>query len=837
MLDLRLGLRMLARYPGLTTVALLGMAVAIAIGAGAFGILYSFTTASLPLDEGDRIVVIDTWDVETNIAEHRMLHDFVRWQASVKSLVDVAAFRHTSRNLIEPGVQTDNVRVTEMSAAGFRVARVAPLMGRTLEDADEQPGAAPVAVIGYGIWRDRFRADAGILGRQVQLGPTTYSIVGVMPDDFAFPIQDRIWVALRPRVMQIDRRTGPAVTIFARLAEGATIESAQAEVTTLAEREALDSPQTHAHLRPRVLPFTYPFFDLHDAGAAWAVHVIQMIISMLLILVSVNVSILVYARTATRHAELAIRTALGASRRRIVTQLFVEGLVLSAAAAALGLLLTSIGLKQVNAALVSVYPQVPFWWKFSLSPGMAVYVVALTLLAASIVGIIPALKATGSRAQVDLKSISAGGGSGMQLGRMWTALIVAQVAVAVALLPPVIYNAWDAVSHALQQPPAGASRIVTMDVALDRTTGAPVDDAFRAEYAARQEAVERQLESEPGVAAVTFAEAVPGTESAMVVEAEGGSAPAGAVDYAIVEGSRQGHLARFNRVDLDFFEMFDVALLAGRAFTAADTHAASGTVIVNRTFVEQVLGGGNALGRRVRYIGRSREVRAKVGQVFGNALPRHEQLGHWYEIVGVVPDFPESKDRFGTPRLYHAVTRGQVYPAVVVTKLPGGAPETFAGRLREIAAAVDPALELRDITTQAQILVSEKAVWRVIAAVLGGFMLSVVALVAAGIYAMMSFTIARRRREIGIRAALGADPRRILGSIFSRAFMQLGLGAVIGIAAAVLMDQASEGELLAGTGLVVLPLVAVFMTMVGLAAAAGPARRGLRIQPTEALRE
>ena len=838
-LDLKLGVRMLGRYPGLTAVSVAGMAVAIAITAGAFSILYAFTNPSLPFDEGDGIVALEMLDAKSHNPERRLAYDFQLWRTELTSVTGIGAYRQAVRNLIEPGRETETARVTEMSAAGFGVTRVAALMGRALQDSDELLSAPPVIVIGHDVWRNRLQGDPSAIGRPLQLGSTVYTIVGVMPEGYAFPIADSFWIPLRLDAATREPRTGPALSVFGRLAPGATFESAQAELATLAGRVAAEEPETHAMLRPAVVPYIYPYFDMHNASARWTVHVVQMIISMLMIVVSVNVAILIYARTASRHAELAVRTALGASRARIVAQLFVEGLVIAAASAAAGLIFLSIGLRAINSAMRDVFPQIPFWWTLGISPGVVIYTVSLALVAASILGIVPALKATGRGAQGDLKAISSGGGSGMQLGRLWTFLIVAQVAFAVALLPAVLFNAWDAVSHALHEPGAEASQMVTADVVFEAAVdGAPIDAAFRSTYALRHAELEQRLEAEPGVAAVTFAAAAPGTEPAMVIEAEGAAPPANPVNYAIVDGTGQGRLARFNRIDLDFFDTFGVRLLAGRGFGPADAHEASGTVIVNRSFVDEVLGGGHALGRRLRYVGRSREVREKVGQVTGNAaLPRHEQLGHWYEIVGVVEDFPVLAGNQSNARLYHAVSRGQVYPATIAMKLPGGAPPAFAGRLREISASVDPSLQLRDVTTQAQVLQREQSTWRVIAAVLGAFMLSVVGLVAAGIYAMMSFTVARRRREIGIRAALGADPRRILSGIFARALRQLALGAAIGMAAAMLLDYSSEGDMLQGTGAVLLPAVAVFMTMVGLAAAAGPARRGLRIEPTEALKD
>jgi putative ABC transport system permease protein len=265
----------------------------------------------------------------------------------------------------------------------------------------------------------------------------------------------------------------------------------------------------------------------------------------------------------------------------------------------------------------------------------------------------------------------------------------------------------------------------------------------------------------------------------------------------------------------------------GRGFDEADARATSSAVIVNRSFTERIAGGSSVLGRHVRYVGRS-----------GGARAEYVELGRWYEVVGVVGDFPANATGVGLvdAKLYHAAAPGQMQPLTLAARVRGTAQATVAGRLREIAAAVDPSLQLRDVFMMDEVLRREQGVARLVAAVLVVVTLSVVLLSAAGIYSMMSFSVTQRRREIAIRAALGADPRRILGSIFSRAMGQLAIGAVFGVVAAALQERASRGDLMEGNGAVVLPIVVVFMTVVALLAALGPARRGLRIDPAEALR-
>jgi hypothetical protein len=351
----------------------------------------------------------------------------------------------------------------------------------------------------------------------------------------------------------------------------------------------------------------------------------------------------------------------------------------------------------------------------------------------------------------------------------------------------------------------------------------------------------RRLEAEAGVTDITFSTAVPGGEATAWIEVVGVASPGGPGEGGgwVASGTRSGHEVRFNRVEPGYFRTFDVALLMGRDFAAADIDAtdprtaagpgaATAPVIVNDSFARTVFGGASPLGRRIRYVGLSSDVN-----------PGEVPLGRSYEIVGVVGDFPSNPTDgdLAQAKLYHAVPFGHVHGGSLALRIRGADPAAFAGRVREIAAAVDPNLQVRNAATLDAVLRQEQVMLRIVAAVLVVLTFSVLVLSSAGIYALMSFTVSQRRKEIGIRTALGADPRQILGSIFSRALRQLAIGAVVGVAIAALLELATDGGLMAGHGAVILPVVAVLVMLIGLLAVLGPARRGLRIHPTEALRE
>jgi predicted permease len=813
-LDVKLGLRMFIRYPGLSLVSVTGMAVAIAIGAGYFTILGTWLDATLPLPEGERIVSIRKVSVNGGGIDDASGADFLQWRETLQSVRDLGTFQEYGRNLIAEGA-TDVVRVAAMSASGFRVARVAPVLGRTLVDDDERPGAPPVVVIGHEEWQRRFGGDARILERTVRFDDTVHAIVGVMPQDFGFPIDHRYWVPLRVTSDIGDDQ----LRVFGRLADGVSLTEAQAEVGAIGDRMAA-SPQTRARTRPRVLPYTHAFVGIQGPEMELAMRGFQFGIGLMLLIVAVNVAILVYARTATRLGEIAVRTALGASRARVVSQLFVEALVPSVAAAAIGLAILHVALGMIRTAVAHDQDgagRMAFLVDFSLSPAVVTYVTALAILAAVIAGVLPALKATGRRVQRGLQQFSARG-AGVQLGPTWTALIVLQVAVAVSVLPGALYHGTEFFRLAARRPAAAAHGLVRGTLSLSREGRELGLDKRLPEFTM---AFSQRLEADPEIAAVTFADSFPGQEGYATFEVESVGAAATPASAGTTVGGRM------NAVAVNLFDVFEVPVAAGRGFSASDARPDASVVMVDDTFVQRV--GGNLVGRRVRY----------AGSPDGERPP-----SQWFEIVGVVPAFATSFTAPGgptfqgpSPRLFHPVEPGGGRTSTMVLRLGGGASPQLASKLRQIAATVDPGLRVENVEGVVEAWDNGQRLMRLMATAIIVVMTSVLLLSAAGIYAMMSFTVARRRREIGIRAALGADARRILAGIFGRAAAQLAAGVALGLTVAATLDWLGDGTLTGGNTLLLLPSVVGVMGIVGLVAAVAPARRGLAVQPVEALRE
>jgi putative ABC transport system permease protein len=854
-MDLKLGGRMLVKYPGFTIVGGLAMAFAICVGLVIFQVVGLFVHPTLPLPKGARLVEVQTIDVAANDEEEKVLHDFLQWRQSLRSLTDVGAWRDSSRNLVVVAGDARPVNVAEMSVSGFRVADGEPLMGRVLVEGDEQPAAPAVAVIGYDVWRTRFGSDPIVLGRSVQLGNEYVTVVGVMREGFEFPVSHDVWMPLKTALLEQEPRSGPAITVFGLLAPGESIQSAQAELTTAGRRAAAELPATHRHLEPRVRPYAMMVAP-DDPGDMALMYAIYLFIAVLLILICGNVGLLLFARAASREADLVVRTALGASRGRIVAQMFAEALVLGSIAAIVGVSAAGLALRTWGVTFLETnIGRLPFWFDLSLSPRAFAVAMVLTVAGAAVAGIMPALKTTRGMGH-RLKQTTAGSG-GLQFGGVWTVVIVAQV-VATVMFPALVYVEQSLLRGVQDFDPGFASeQYLAVHIERDDPIdgGANVDAATlerNARLAATLDELRRKVAAQPGVAGVTFTERLPTTNRPQkVIEmgydldlsdvasaklGDGASAPAGGSN-----AEPPLRIATIAAVDSSYFEVLDAPVLAGRGFTPADAVPGTRVAIVDQGFVDQVLQGRNAIGQQVRfrYPGPAPR-RWAPGNPGDPAGP-----GDWYEVIGVVrelgvgaPTQPGRAAGFylpGTPDRFDQIQ--------MMVHVRGGDPMTLAPQVRDVAMAVDPSLRL--VAVQRGNEVNNDIRWLMTMWIRITVVLSSVALLLslAGIYAVLSFTVARRTREIGVRVALGASRARVVVATFRRPLFQVALGIVVGTAiiftGAVLFRNTelpgSENDLTL-QGMAVIVGYGIVMLAVCMLGCVLPTRRALHIEPTIALR-
>ena len=616
-LDWKLGARLLLKYPALTIIGGLSLAAAIAIGAVGIEVAGELLYKRLPFDEGGRVVRLETQDTAASRVEPRVLHDFAIWRRSLKTVAELGAARVSERNVLTGEGRVESLRVAEITASAFPLTRVPPLLGRPLQPTDEMPGAEPVVVLGYDVWQRQFLHDPAIIGRVVTVGRTARTVVGVMPPRFGFPRNQQVWVPLP--VQDAAPREGPAVQVFGRLADGASWQDAAAELDVVSARLAADQPTTHAQLRTRVRAFAgrTPGDPLRLEDLA-----IHAIVLLLLGAVSANVATLIFARTAMRESEMVVRHALGASRARVIAQIVTEGLVLALAAAVLGLVVAQTTVRYAWARASQITGDgLPFWVDLKLEPATIAYALLLALVAAALIGLLPALKATGGSVLRGLQGITSTGGT-MKFGGIWSFIVGAQVACTLLFVPAAVGIYTTSVQNQPTWTAFPTERYLTFRLRMDTEAlagerGVPDDAQIGARRALAYEAFAGRLREEPGVTHVAHGDRLPTMSPEWVpVEMEQDGAPP-----ARLHGNYEGGFA-MAAVGAGYHDAFGARIVAGRALHAADAGAPNGPVVVNEAFMRVV--GRNPVGVTDPHAPAAQ--RRRLGRA--GALARDRRRGH-----------------------------------------------------------------------------------------------------------------------------------------------------------------------------------------------------------------
>lgn len=807
-MDLKLGARMLVKSPGITIVAVIALAVGIAAGATYLSFVNGFFRPKLRFPGGDRLVGLLNWDLAKEDVEDRSLYEFAAWRTQLKTVEGLGAARQYEEDFTAGDGRAHVAHGSEISASAFRVIPIQPLHGRPLLDRDEAAGADAVVVIGEDLWRDRFYSDPLIIGRKVRFGKTLRTVVGVMPHGFAFPLSTSFWTPLRFDPGTIKPGEGPRIRIFGRLAPGADLEEARAELEKVAERtgEKGAAAGRRASIHPYVESF-WADFSRSRSGVNpvfLVAYSFNIFFLALLGICAANVAQLVFARTATREGEITIRTALGASRARIVAQLIAEALVLSATAGIVGTAGAAVTLRKLSEVWKTTSGQfLPFWWDERLGMETIAYSLLLVIAAALLIGAMPALKATGPRIHVRLQESGAAGAT-MRFGKLWTAVIVAQVAATALFLLVLVSSGWAAHSQDRRAAEVVFPRNEYLLASARLEQGATAER----EKQVRRELL-RRLNESPGVINAAFAQHLPGEDQGHELWIEFPSTSGQGGQRLKVSAMSAGS---------NYFQTFQQPLVAGRLFTAAEIDKGRNVAIVDETFARLVFGGKIAIGQLVRH---------------SPAQPA-DQPGAWLEIVGVVKDVTLKPDKTTAEAMLYrpAAADGNQWSIFVHSR-----DNDAAALLSAAVIATDNQLQVSRVTTVARHAEEDGKMASFAIKALGTIAAMTVMLAAAGIHSLISFTLARRTREIGIRVALGAAPLHIVRSALSSTFLKVGAGIVLGCVPGVVlvrvMLRMSSNSRMTATATA---CVALFIITIAAVSSIWPVRRALKIQPVEALR-
>ncbi len=802
---IRYGARMLVKRPGLSATAVIALALGIGLTTTMFSIVYVAVMRGLPYQDSDELVALfrnrPAQDVQFMGVS---IHDFQDWREQQSSFEDIAAYFAETVNV--GGTEGQPIRYlgAYVSAHLFDILEVQPILGRTFRPEEDHPSTPPVMILSYRAWQDRFQADPNIIGRTVRANAEVTTIVGVMPEKFGFPQQMDAWLALRIDPLAFTRGGGPALEgtqlqAVARLKDGVTLEQAQAEMSAIAGRLATEYPESNEGIGTTVMSQIDTFIG--PQASAMLYTMLGAVFGVLLIACA-NVANLLLVRTAVRSKEVAIRTALGASRFRTVTQLLAETLVLSIVGAAAGLVVAKIGIDFFNASLAT--QEQPLWLVATLDPVVIGFVVGLTFLSTLLAGTIPALRA--SRTNVsEILNDEARGSSGLGLGRISKALVVAQIAVSCGLLVAAGLMIRTVVNVAQFDYGFNTANIFTARLGL-----------FEKDYPTEQnqwqfyEELLRRVEGRPGIRSVAFTSDLP---------ARGGQRRPITVDGVAYPVDSDHPLARRIVITPQYFDIVDAKPVRGRLFTRLDGPDAQPVALVNEHFVELLLPNEDPLGTRIK---------------LGDEEP-------WRTIVGVVPDlYLGGAVGANNPRhegVYVPLAQNVINFMSLVVRTEQSA-MSYTATIQDEVGAIDSALPLYWVRSLEGQYSLDTWFYRVFGTMFVAFGFAALALATIGLYGVMSFSAGSRTREIGLRMALGAHAKNVLVLILRQGALQVILGLVAGVGLAALLSQ-GLGILLFGVepwDPAIFASVIATLALAGIVACFIPAQRATRVDPMEALR-
>lgn len=821
--DLKFTLRSLLKTPGFTVIVLLTLGLGIGATAAIFSVVNAILLTPLPYADPQRLVQIYT---EFPTAPNGGVE---RFAASTAEYFDVRR-ETTSWDSVNAwttsGVNIATAAEPARISAAFVTGELMPslgaaaALGRIVLPEDDDSRAPLVAVISYGLWQRAFSGTEAVLGRDILIDGTKHKIIGVMPPAFRFPIgaadSPDLWAPMRLDPLSANNNDH-SVLLLGRLKAGVTLQQARAELDALVRHQA--QTQSGHHLDPKEHPLTaYAVTDEVVRAVRPALRVLLGASCFLLLIAAMNIASLLLVRAEIRQREIAVRSALGAGLWRLAWEFAAEGALLSLLGSALGLLLASYGLRVVKLAVVAGVPGAE---RAGIDAHVVLFVVVLGLLTGLVFGLAPLIHIAKGELQGTLKSVAASTTATLGAQRFRQALVVSQIALALVLLTGtglMLRATWK-----LQQVNAGIdpTDVTTLSVALP--SNLYPEEASKTFWTTLQQ----RLLAVPGIESAALASGLPpvayqgigyGIEIEGYVPRKGG--PLGTMDLG--GGKLQPFIDRIQVMTPGYFESLKIHLVAGRFFDRRDGAQVPRVAVVNRTTAQGLWGSGeSALGHHMRPNG----------------------WGDWYTIVGVIADVKNSglDNPTGTeidlPYTQAPAGSSFVHNLYIVVRSPLATSSVVQAVRREVAN-IDAALPIDKVSTMDEVLLTSQARPHLLMQLLCVFAGVALVLAAVGIYGVISYSVARRTKEFGIRTALGAQYRVVLGLVLRRGLVLTVSGVLIGVAGALALTRLLSGFLfgITPTDPATFASVALLLSLVALGASYVPARRAAKVDPLVALR-
>lgn len=790
--DLRLSLRMLRRSPGLSIMAIAALAMGIGFTTTMYSIVHG-ALRDLPFDRPEQLVAVTLTSPRLGrTAIDPRPFDYSELRGSAQSLSGLAGYTTQGVNLSGDDSRPERRTAARLTPNAFAVLRQGPLLGRLFTDDDAAPGRSATVVLSHDLWRARFQADSGILGRDVRVDGQPTTVIGVMPPWFGFPLNADLWLPLA-----VDRSaapgTGDRFLMLGRLADGATLKSATAELVTIVQRVAHENPATHAGYSARAFPFVET--ELGDEVPVF-LFLLMGAVSLVLLIACANVANLLLARAATRTRDIAIRTALGATRARMVVQQLTESVILALIGGALGLGMAVLGVRFFARSTADVIEA--FWMQFRVDGAVVTYATAAAIFAAVVAGIIPAWRAT--RADVsDVLKDQTSASTGLRMGRLARALVTVEVALATGFLITTVTFVKSAVG------------LRTIDLSF------PTRTVYSGQLGVLNEVLNnpgereglfteltRRLKAIPGVTHAALASVLPG---------RGSGNWSFALDDRTYDRLQDMPITGVTVVAPEYFDLLEGHVVRGRAITAADRAGAPDVAVVNEEFVRRHSADRDPLGRRFMLGERS------------------------FTIVGIVDLKTQDIDSRTGDVVYTSIFQMRPFAVRLMARVAGD-PVAIAPQVRAAVEAVDPDLPLFEEGTLHEAIYNDKQVLDTIATLFFGFGAGALFLTVVGLYGVVSFGVSRRTREIGVRVVLGATPGDVVRLVLRQALREWAIGTGVGLCIAVGLSYglAYLDDVIQPASVVMYLAVVVLLTGGGLLGLLVPMRRALALEPGAALR-
>lgn len=807
--DLKHALRMLRKNPGYAATAIVTLALGIGANTAIFSVINSVVLNPLPYGEPDRLVYVNSTNTSFGPGIWPMSPPiFEDYRAQNQVLEFMSATRNTTVNLTD-GEQTERVEAARVSANTLRMLGLKPVIGRDFVDGEDTPSAAPVMILGYSLWQNRFGGNPQVLGQPVGIDGVRYTVVGVLPPGVRFPSDyAALWIPYVTLPAE-NHRANSFLTPFGKLKPGVSLREADAQMKAIGARLAKEYPKEYGtggvelmSLKERVIG---------DVGKA--LWILFGAVGCVLLICCANMANLLLARAAGRSEELAIRTALGADRKRLVRQLLTESVLLSVIGSALGFVLAFAGVRALVNLVGGTIPGVqgaaiPRAAEIQLDARVLAFTLTLAVATGILFGLFPALRLARTSLSSSLREGGRKGGTrGATFRRVLGGLVVAEVAVSLVLLAGAGLMLRSFARLQEVNPGFSAHNVMTFEMGASRATY-PGNEK-QAEFYRR---VAERVRAVPGVESAAVAHRVP-----MVGRATTGYV----VEGRPVAADAPTPNADIRAISPEYFDTMKIPLKQGRFFTERDIPGSPDVVIVSESLARREWPNENPIGKRIQ-----------VGALFNR----------WWEVVGVVGNVRYGAlDRENTAAIYWT-TQQQSFPnwlriayLVVRTK---GEPLGMTGAIRDAVQEVDKQEGLATARTMEEIMNASLGRHKMNLGLLIVFAGVAAILAAVGIYGVMSYSVTQRTQEIGIRLALGASGGDVLGMLMRHGMLLVGIGVAGGIAGALELGRVIQGLLFnqPANDPATLGAVATLLALVALLAIYLPARRAMRVDPVIALR-